>query len=69
MRHRRSVLRQRLGELMLPAPERRAAAAERRAEASLARERYPAVCLAERRRARIEAEARRWGSIYGEWRI
>jgi len=69
MYHRRHLLRQRLSELLLPAAERHAAAAERRAEAALARERYPAVCLAERRRARVEAEARRWGCIYGEWRF
>jgi hypothetical protein len=60
-------LRERLAVLRLPAPERRAAAAERRAEAALERERYPAVCIAERRRARLEAERRRWGA-YGEWR-
>jgi hypothetical protein len=60
-------LRERLADLRLPPPERRAAAAERRAEAELERERYPAVCIAERRRARLEAERRRWGA-YGEWR-
>jgi hypothetical protein len=60
-------LRERLADLRLPAPERRAAAAERRAEAALELERYPAVCIAERRRARLEAERRRWGA-YGEWR-
>jgi hypothetical protein len=60
-------LHDRLAELRLPAAERRAAAAERRAEAALERERYPAVCIAERRRARLEAERRRWGA-YGEWR-
>jgi hypothetical protein len=60
-------LRERLADLRLPAPERRAAAAERRAEAALERECYPAVCIAERRRARMEAERRRWGA-YGEWR-
>jgi hypothetical protein len=60
---------ERLAELRLPAPERRAAAAERRTEARLALERYPAVCVAERRRARQEAEARRWGCIYGVWKF
>jgi len=52
---------------MLPAPERRAAVAERRAEEALERERFPAVCIAERRRAQLEAERRRWG-VLGEWR-
>ena len=52
---------------MLPGPERRAAAAERRAEHALELEREPAVCIAERRRARLEAERRRWGML-GEWR-
>jgi len=69
MRGRRQRLRERLAELRLPAPERRAAVAERRAEALLELERYPAVCLAERRRARLEAESRRWGSIYGVWKF
>jgi len=59
--------RERLSVLLLPRPERRAAAAERRAERALAREREPAVCLAERRRARLEAERRRWGML-GDWR-
>ena len=52
---------------MLPGPERRAAVAERRAEQALERERVPAVCFAERRRAQLEAERRRWGML-GEWR-
>lgn len=52
--------------LLLPGPERRAAAAERRAEAAIEAERYPAVCIAERQRARLEAERRRWGLI-GDW--
>jgi hypothetical protein len=52
---------------MLPGPERRAAAAERRAERALELERTPAVCFAERERARLEAERRRWG-VLGEWR-
>jgi hypothetical protein len=68
MRRRRQLLRERLAELRLPAPERQAAAAERRTEALLALERYPAVCLAERRRARLEAESRRWGGVYGVWK-
>ncbi len=51
----------------LPRAERRAAAAERRAERALSLEREPAVCVAERRRARLEAERRRWGML-GEWR-
>jgi len=59
-------MRNRVSVLLLPRPERRAAAAERRAEAALERERAPAVCIAERRRARLEAERRRWG-ILGEW--
>jgi hypothetical protein len=68
MRARRHRLRERLSILLLPAPERRAAASERRAEAAMERERYPAVCIAERRRAALEAEARRWNP-YGEWRF
>jgi hypothetical protein len=60
-------LRERFTVLMLPGPERRAAVAERRAERALELERTPAVCIAERRRARLEAERRRWG-IMGEWR-
>jgi hypothetical protein len=59
-------VRQRMSALMLPGPERRAAAAERRAEHALRLEREPAVCIAERRRARLEAERRRWG-ILGDW--
>ena len=59
-------MRSRITVLMLPGPERRAAAAERRAERALALEREPAVCIAERRRARMEAERRRWG-ILGDW--
>ncbi|MEA2312949.1 MAG: hypothetical protein QOE28_2917 [Solirubrobacteraceae bacterium] len=69
MRGRVRTLRGRLGTLTLPGPERRAAAAERRAEAAIARERYPAVCFGERRRAAIEAERRRWLGAYGEWRF
>ena len=65
----RSRLRQRLAESRLPAPERRAAQAERRAEAAIAAEREPAVCLAELHRAAIEAERRRWLGPYGEWRF
>jgi hypothetical protein len=60
-------MRERITVLMLPGPERRAAAAERRAERALQLEREPAVCFAERERARLEAERRRWG-ILGEWR-
>jgi hypothetical protein len=60
-------MRERITLLMLPGPERRAAAAERRAEHALRLEREPAVCFAERERARLEAERRRWG-ILGEWR-
>ena len=52
---------------LLPGPERRAAAAERRAERAIELERYPAVLYAERRRAALEAERRRWGFM-GEWR-
>ena len=63
------ALRDRLALLRLSGPERRAAAAERRAEAALARERYPAVCFGERRRAQLEAERRRWMGAYGEWRF
>ena len=59
-------MRSRITVLMLPGPERRAAAAERRAERALELEREPAVCFAERRRARLEAERRRWG-ILGDW--
>lgn len=61
-------LRARLSELRLPAPERRAAKAERRVEAAISAERYPAVCFTERRRAALEAERRRWLGPYGEWR-
>jgi hypothetical protein len=60
------ALRERWALWRLPAPERRAAVAERRAEEAIAREREPAVNFAERRRAALEAERRRWG--YGEWR-
>ena len=64
-------MRSRLGpwiaERRLPAPERRAARAERATEARLSAERYPAVCLAERRRAAIEAERRKW-AWFPEWR-
>jgi hypothetical protein len=56
----------RISVLTLPGPERRAAVAERRAEAALRLEREPAVCFAERHRARLEAERRRWGFL-GEW--
>ena len=59
-------MRERFSVLLLPAPERRAALAERRAERALELERYPAVCIDERRRARLEAERRRWGLI-GDW--
>jgi hypothetical protein len=59
--------RERLSVLLLPRPERRAAAAERRAERALELERSPAVFIAERQRARLEAERRRWGML-GEWR-
>jgi hypothetical protein len=64
-----SALRDRLSILRLSGPERRAAAAERRAEAALERERYPAVCFDERRRAALEAERRRWMGAYGDWRF
>ena len=69
MRRRRERFGERLAELRLSGPERRAAAAERASEAALELERYPAVCLAERRRAKLEAESRRWGSIYGVWKF
>jgi hypothetical protein len=59
-------MRERFSVLVLRGPERRAAIAERRAERALALEREPAVCFAERRRARLEAERRRWG-ILGDW--
>ena len=59
-------LRPHVSTWLLPGPERRAAAAERRAERALELEREPAVCFAERRRARLEAERRRWG-ILGDW--
>jgi hypothetical protein len=55
-----------LAERRLPAPERRAARAEREVEERLAMERYPAVCFAERRRARLEAERRKY-AWFGEW--
>jgi hypothetical protein len=57
---RKGIVRERIGEWRLPAPERRAARAEREAEAAIAAERYPAVCFLERHRAAIEAERRRW---------
>ena len=60
-------MRERFSVLLLHGPERRAAAAERRAERALALEREPAVCFDQRRRARLEAERRRWG-VLGEWR-
>jgi hypothetical protein len=69
MRSRLGRLSGRIAELRLPAPERRAARAERAAEAAIEAERYPAVCLAERRRAALEAERRRWFGAYGEWRF
>jgi hypothetical protein len=50
-------------EWRLPAPERRAAREERRAEALMRRER-DSEWTAERRAARLEAESRRYGS-YG----
>jgi hypothetical protein len=65
---RRHRLHDRLAVLFLPGPERQAARAERRAEAAIERERYPAVLFDERRRAAVEAERRRWGP-YGEWRL
>lgn len=60
-------MRERFSVVLLRGPERRAALAERRAERALELEREPAVCFAERHRARLEAERRRWG-ILGEWR-
>ena len=66
--HRRArTVRTRIAELRLPAPERRAARAEREAEAAIAAERYPSVCYLELRRAAIEAEHRRWNWL-GDWR-
>lgn len=53
----------RLRELRLPAPERRAARAERAAEAQIRRERDNQE-TAERRAAALEAEAHRYDS-YG----
>ena len=67
MRGAAGRMRERFSVLLLPGPERRAAAAERRAERALELERFPAVCIAERRRARLEAERRRW-ALFGEWR-
>ena len=67
MRVRLGSMRERASVLLLPGPERRAAASERRAERALELERAPAVCFAERRRAKLEAERRRWG-VLGEWR-
>jgi len=49
-------------EWMLPAPERGAARAERRAEAQLRRER-DSEWTAERRAAALEAESRRYGYL------
>jgi hypothetical protein len=46
-------------ERMLPAPERRAARAERRVEAQMRRERE-SEWTPERRAAALEAERRRW---------
>jgi hypothetical protein len=68
MRALRHRLRDRVTVLLLPAGERRAAAAERRAEAAIEAERYPSVLFAERRRAAIEAERRRWMGAHGDWR-
>jgi hypothetical protein len=62
----RSGLGRWIAERRLPAPERHAARAERAVEARLAEERYPAVCFAERRRAQLEAERRRW-AWFGDW--
>ena len=67
MRARLGRMRERVSILLLPGPERRAAAAERRAERALELERTPAVCIHERHRARLDAERRRWGAM-GEWR-
>jgi hypothetical protein len=69
MRSRPGRLHGLIAELRLSAPERRAARAERAAEAAIEAERYPAVCFAERRRAALEAERRRWLGAYGEWRF
>jgi hypothetical protein len=67
MHSRAGTMRGRIAELRLPGPERRAARAERAVEARLSEERYPAVCFAERRRAALEAERRKWAWL-GEWR-
>jgi hypothetical protein len=70
MRHRRSSqVVSRLRELTLPSDERRAALAERQAELRMRRERDNSHTY-ERRAARIDAEARQYGSIFGkhEWR-
>lgn len=64
MRGRRS-LAQVLSELRLPAPERNAARAERRAEREIRRERENQHS-AERRAARLEAEARRQKNQWGD---
>jgi hypothetical protein len=57
-RRSRRTVRERFGELRLPAPERAAARSERRVEAALRRERDN-VHTPERRAAAIEAERRR----------
>jgi hypothetical protein len=51
-------------EWRLPAPERRAARAERQAGAALRRER-DSQWTAERRAARVEAEARQYSNYWG----
>jgi len=56
-RHRKPVAVVR--EWMLPAPERRAARAERRVEAQIRRERE-SEWTPERRAAALEAERRKW---------
>ena len=50
-------------EWRLPGPERRAAQAERRAEAQMRRER-DSQWTAERRAARLEAEARQYSNYW-----
>ena len=50
----------------MPAPERRAARAERAVEDRLASERYPSVCFLELHRAAVEAERRKW-AWFGDW--
>jgi|1185.fasta_scaffold945244_1 hypothetical protein len=61
------MVRQRVSELRLPAPERAAARAERRVEAAIRRERDN-YHTPERRAAALQAELRRFpGSEWTDW--